>query len=74
TNIESFSLFEQFKFKKEVCNHVIIKGKEYKVIGSIWEFMFSYFDNEQKKILEFGVDCGFGERNSFGFGFINVMR
>ncbi|MFH7881000.1 MAG: CRISPR-associated endoribonuclease Cas6 [Candidatus Aenigmatarchaeota archaeon] len=74
TNIERFSLFEQFKFKKEVCNHVIIKGKEYKVIGSIWEFMFSYLDKEQKNILEFGVDCGFGERNSFGFGFINVMR
>ncbi|MFH8039197.1 MAG: CRISPR-associated endoribonuclease Cas6 [Candidatus Aenigmatarchaeota archaeon] len=72
--VEEFSLFEQVKFNKEVCNHIIINGIEHRVIGSIWEFMFSYLDREQKKILEFGIDCGFGERNSLGFGFINAAR
>ena len=69
--IEEFQLFEQFVFKKEVCNHVVMDGREIKTIGSIWEFVFSYLDKEAKKILEFGIDCGFGERNSLGFGFIN---
>ncbi|MEM4915538.1 MAG: CRISPR-associated endoribonuclease Cas6, partial [Nanopusillaceae archaeon] len=72
--VEEFPIFEQLEFKKEVCNHVIINGIEHKVIGSIWEFVFSYLDKEQKKILEFGIDCGFGERNSLGFGFINAIR
>lgn len=72
--IEEFHLFEQFIFKKEVCNHVIIGGEEYKMIGSIWEFIFSYLNKEQRKILSFGIDCGFGERNSLGFGFMNVIK
>ncbi|MEM3571137.1 MAG: CRISPR-associated endoribonuclease Cas6 [Candidatus Bathyarchaeia archaeon] len=66
-------IFEIFKFKKVVINHVIIGGKEYKIIGSIWDFYFTYIDKQQRKILEFGIDCGFGERNSLGFGFINVI-
>ena len=74
TNVEEFPIFEQFKFKKPVVSHVIIGGIEYKMIGSIWEFMFSYLSKQQKKILEFGIDCGFGERNSLGFGFMNVMK
>ncbi|MEM5855769.1 MAG: CRISPR-associated endoribonuclease Cas6 [Candidatus Aenigmatarchaeota archaeon] len=74
TKIEEFPLFEKFKFKKSTCNHIIISGKEQKVIGSMWEFIFSHLTKEQKKILEFGIDCGFGERNSMGFGFINVIK
>jgi len=72
--IKEFRIFEQFLFKKQVCNHIIINGKEEKVFGSIWEFIFSYLDNEQIKILQFGLDCGFGEMNSMGFGFMNVKR
>ena len=63
-----------FKFKKQVVNHVIINGKEQIIVGSIWEFWFSYLNKEQKKILKFGIDCGFGERNSLGFGFMNVVK
>ncbi|MEM4625772.1 MAG: CRISPR-associated endoribonuclease Cas6 [Candidatus Aenigmatarchaeota archaeon] len=74
TKIEEFQIFEQFKCIKEkpiVCN-VIIDGKEQQIIGTLWEFIFSYLNKEQKKILEFGIDCGFGERNSLGFGFMNI--
>jgi len=74
TEIKEFRIFEQFLFKKQDCNHIIINGKEEKVFGSIWEFIFSYLDNEQIKILQFGLDCGFGEMNSMGFGFMNVKR
>ena len=73
TNFEIENIFEVFKFKRPVVNHVVIKGKEKIIVGSIWEFKFSYLNLKQKKILEFGVDCGFGERNSLGFGFMNVV-
>lgn len=43
-----------------------------KVFGSIWEFMFGYLNSGRRKIIQFGLDCGFGELNSMGFGFINT--
>lgn len=73
TKNEEFKIFEQFIFKKEVCNHIIINGKEQKVFGSIWQFIFNNLDEKRKEILQFGLDCGFGEMNSFGFGFMNIQ-
>ncbi len=71
--IEIDMLFEGLRFLKgPIVNHVVINGKEQKFIGSLWEFWFTHLRKEQKEILEFGIDVGFGERNTFGFGFINV--
>ncbi|MCZ7406082.1 MAG: CRISPR-associated endoribonuclease Cas6 [Candidatus Methanoperedens sp.] len=67
-------LFQQFFFKKQVVNHVVIEGKEVMVFGSLWEFIFSHLSREQQELLEFGVDSGLGEKNSFGFGFVDVVR
>jgi len=67
-------IFEQFVFKKQVCNHVILDGREVKVFGSNWEFTFNYLSNKQQKIIQFGLDCGFGELNSMGFGFMNMVK
>lgn len=74
TKITSYDLFEQFIFKKVVANEIIIDGKGYQVVGSIWEFIWQNMDSMQRKIIEFGIDAGFGERNSFGFGFVNVVK
>lgn len=41
------------------------------VIGSIWEFTWDVMP--QRALLRFCVDCGFGERNSLGFGFMNIL-
>jgi len=73
-SVESFPIFEQFVFHKQVCNHVIIEGKEVKVFGSLWRFIFSYLDGEKKRIIQFALDTGFGELNSLGFGFINMVK
>ncbi len=73
TKVERESLFQQFVFKKSVCNHVVIDGIERKVFGSLWEFGFDYLNKEQQNILQFAVDTGFGELNSLGFGFMNVV-
>lgn len=67
-------IFEIYKFRKSVVNHIIIKGREQMIVGSLWEFLFTHLNKKQKKILNFGVDCGFGERNSLGFGFINIKN
>ncbi len=72
-------LFQQFLFKKQVCNHLVFnengtKIKEFRVFGSLWEFTFDYLTKEQRALLQFGLDAGFGERNSLGFGFIDVKK
>ena len=74
TKTEEFPIFEKFIFKKSVVNHVIKNGREHRVFGSLWEFNFNYLSNEQRKILNFGLDAGFGELNSLGFGFMNLKR
>ena len=73
TKTDELPLFEQFLYKKPVVSHVIVEGKEQKIIGSLWEFGFSHLSSEQRRIIEFGMDVGFGERNSLGFGFINAI-
>jgi CRISPR-associated endoribonuclease Cas6 len=73
-SVEAFPVFEQFVFQKQVCNHVIIKGREVRVFGSVWRFAFSYLSEEKRRIIEFGLDVGFGELNSLGFGFMNLVK
>ncbi|MCJ7631186.1 CRISPR-associated endoribonuclease Cas6 [Candidatus Bathyarchaeota archaeon] len=65
-------IFDQFMFKKQVCNHVVFEGKEAKVFGSLWEFPIGMLSEGRRKMLQFGLDCGFGELNSLGFGFMNI--
>ena len=68
------NLFEMFKFKKSVCVHRIEEGVEQKTIGSLWEFKFNHLEPEQKELLWLGLESGFGELNSSGFGFMNVVK
>jgi len=65
-------IIQRFMFRKQVSTKVLMKGQEQIVICSVWEFWFN--DDTHKELLEFGLDCGFGERNSLGFGFMNVKR
>jgi len=72
-------LFQQFLFKKQVCNHLVFNDedsrvKEFKVFGSLWEFTFHHLTKEQRNLLQFGLDAGFGERNPLGFGFMDIKR
>jgi len=73
-SVEPMPLFEQFIFQKQVCNHVITNGMEVKVFGSLWRFIFNYLSEERHKIIGFGLDAGFSELNSLGFGFINLVK
>ena len=72
--VSSDRIFEIFKFiKGPIPVPVNIKGHEQIFVGSLWEFSFSSVSEFQRKILKFGIDCGFGERNSLGFGFVNIV-
>jgi CRISPR-associated endoribonuclease Cas6 len=74
TEIRNLPLFQEFLFRKMVHTRYIIDGKSYGAAGSMWEFSWSHMDDMQRRILEFGIDAGFGERNSMGFGFVNIRR
>lgn len=67
-------LFQQFLFIKPLCSHIIIGGREFRAFSSLWEFYFDHLSKEQLALLQFGIDAGFGERNSLGFGFMNVKN
>jgi len=70
----SLSLFEKLKFRKQVAVPLWMRGEETTVIGTLWEFYFGPTDETKRKILQFGLDAGFGEMNSLGFGFMNLTQ
>jgi len=61
-----------YKFKKQVSTKIHMHNTDVTVIGSLWELGFSHDINEAVQI--FALDCGLGERNSLGFGFMNELR
>jgi CRISPR-associated endoribonuclease Cas6 len=65
-------MFEKLRFKKQVAVPLLMKGRESTVIGTLWEFHFQALNREKREILQFGLDAGFGEMNSLGFGFMNL--
>ena len=71
---KTMPLFQEFEHKKSVVTHLVIDGKEQKIFGNLWRFKFNNLNEKQREILQFGLDAGLGERNSYGFGFINLER
>ena len=65
-------IFEQFTFKKQVSTRILLENKFIPIIGSLWEF--SFFKHVDQDIQLFALDCGLGERNSMGFGFMNPIK
>jgi len=61
-------------YEMRMRNHAVINGNEFKLMGSVWEFQLQGLTKQQQKIIQFGLDTGFGELNSLGFGFINVAE
>lgn len=71
-NGQDISLFQRFKFKKQISTKVVMKGTEQTIIGTIWEFGFHPSGEMERKPVQFALDAGLGERNSLGFGFTNI--
>jgi CRISPR-associated endoribonuclease Cas6 len=66
------SLFTEYSFKKQVSTKIHMHDTDVIVIGSLWELGFSQYIDESVQI--FVLDCGLGERNSLGFGFVNELN
>jgi CRISPR-associated endoribonuclease Cas6 len=64
-------LFNKFKFKKQISTRLFINNSEQIIIGTLWEFIFEGWGD--KKLIEFALDVGLGERNPLGFGFMNLI-
>ena len=73
TELEPFQIFEQLQFKKQVAVPLRMKGEESTIIGTLWDFHFAPLNGVKRDLLQFGLDAGFGEMNSLGFGFMNMM-
>ena len=67
---ESIQFFEKCKFKKQISTRIKVNGSKYPIIGTLWEFDFKPYTNQA--LIEFAMDAGLGERNSLGFGFLNL--
>jgi CRISPR-associated endoribonuclease Cas6 len=65
------NLFAEYKFKKQVSTKIHMHDTDVIVIGSLWEMGFSNDIDESVQV--FALDCGLGERNSLGFGFVNEL-
>lgn len=70
SRVKRESIIQRLTFVKQVSTRVYIHDRAQVLIGSVWEFWFN--NDVHRKLLEFGLDCGFGERNPLGFGFMNV--
>lgn len=66
-------IFQRITFLKQVSNKVIINREAHVVIGSVWKFGFDGLDSWKEDLIRFGIDAGFGEMNSMGFGFVNPV-
>ncbi len=69
-------LFDRMFFKKQVAVHLRKAQKEFLILGTIWKFEINLLrcNNEKRKFYNFIMDCGLGEKNSLGFGFVNTIR
>ncbi|MEM0492538.1 MAG: CRISPR-associated endoribonuclease Cas6 [Candidatus Thermoplasmatota archaeon] len=76
---ENFSLnehiFDRLIFKKEVVVKDYKEGKDFIFIGSVWSVLEKFdINKENRKFYQFVMDCGLGEKNSLGFGFVNPIK
>jgi CRISPR-associated endoribonuclease Cas6 len=71
---EPYPIFDRLRFRKQVAVPIQMKGMKSTVIGTLWEFHLQPLNDQLLDMLQFGLDAGFGEMNSLGFGFMNVTE
>ena len=65
-----FSLFQQYQFIKSVTTFLEKDGKKIRMAGTLW--YLKPFELLKKKYLFLLYETGLGEKNSLGFGFVNL--
>ena len=67
-------IFDSLILKKQVAVHIRKEQREARIIGTKWIFEKRYYPKELRKFYKFILDCGLGEKNSMGFGFVNPVK
>ena len=71
---EFIPFINEFMFLREVIVHIPVENATLKIPASFWKFYFTNLDRVEQEFVEFALDTGLGERNSFGLGFINAEQ
>lgn len=69
-----FSFISEFELLKETIIHLPVSNSTIKIPASFWKFQFDTSNRKNQDIFNFILDCGLGERNSYGFGFLNMLK
>jgi len=67
-------IFDSLILKKQVAIHLRKERREARIIGTKWIFEKIHYPKELRKFYKFILDCGLGEKNSMGFGFVNPVK
>ncbi|MFC7155080.1 CRISPR-associated endoribonuclease Cas6 [Halomarina halobia] len=66
-------LFDSYELLKTFAVPVTVtEGERMTFVLSKWKFGYTVRDDHHRRHLNLALDCGLGERNSLGFGFVNV--
>lgn len=66
------NIFDRFEYDREVAVRVKKADKMFIIIGTLWKNL-EKFNMDNKKFYRFLMDSGAGEKNSLGFGFLNIV-
>lgn len=66
-------LFDSYELIKTFALPVTVtEGEELTYVVSKWRLGYRVRDDHHRRHLNLALDCGIGERNSLGFGFVNI--
>jgi len=66
-------LFDGYELIKTFAVPVTVtEGQEMTYVLSKWRFEYTVRDDHHRRHLNLALDCGLGERNSLGLGFVNI--
>jgi CRISPR-associated endoribonuclease Cas6 len=67
------ALFDGYELIKTFAVPVTVtEGEEMTYVLSKWRFEYTVRDDDHRRHLNLALDCGLGERNSLGLGFVNL--
>lgn len=66
-------LFDDYELLKTFAVPITVtEGQEMTYVLSKWKFGYTVRDDHHRRHLNLALDCGLGERNSLGLGFVNI--
>ncbi|NJE13343.1 CRISPR-associated endoribonuclease Cas6 [Thermococcus sp. LS2] len=61
--------------KVDIYVRIVKMGVPFTIVGSSWKLLEKHcITKEERKFYQFIMDCGLGEKNSLGFGFLNPLK